>query len=100
MKTYVVTFTSDGLDTCEVDQPGVSAVDAVRAVHKGYAHIAVCGDVSCRCYNRRFINVDGFIVAEPVKRHAGPVYYQTVTPHGMVTVRVTGDGAGPNAFEV
>lgn len=89
MKTYVVTFTSDGLDTCEVDQPGISAVDAVRAVHKGYGHIARCIDERCACLN-----------GEPTRKHVGPVYYQTFTPHGMVTVRVTGNGAGPRTFEV
>lgn len=66
MKSYVVTFESCDGDTCEVDQPARSAVDAVRAVHSGYGHF--------------------------IGRRSGSnaVHYQTTTAHGVITYRVRG----------
>ena len=64
MRSYVVTFTDVDGDTCEVDQPARSAVDAVRSVHRGYGHF---------CEVR-----------------TGRRYYQVRTPFGIETVRVDG----------
>jgi hypothetical protein len=40
MNTYTVTFLDHDGDTCEVNQPALTAIGAVSAVHTGYGHLA------------------------------------------------------------
>lgn len=87
MRSYVVTFSADG-DTCEVDQPAPSAIEAVRTVNRAYGHLATCADTGCACQNRTYGYIDGHPVMGPaVPTHAGAVYYQVTTEHGLFTYR-------------
>jgi hypothetical protein len=56
MSSYIITFTDIDGDTCEVDQPARSAVDAVAAVHTVYGHFSAPSWHGYRHYQAHTVN--------------------------------------------